>query len=112
MIVKFYGIFDTAAGECVRQITSKNDETAKRAVSYIVREKGFDRIAGRDYVLEHLYDFDTETRLIVDNTIVVVGNFGQALAEVEAEEKLEQLQEALKPANEEKAEEPHFESEE
>ena len=111
MIVKTYGVFDTIAEECIKIITSKNDDTAKRAVEYIVREKDFDKIAGRDYVLEHLYDFDTESRLIVDNSVHVVANFGQALAAFEAEQQLAKAQELIASLPK-KEEQPSLEAQE
>lgn len=95
MIVCYYGIYDTKAEECIRMLPSKNDETAARAVKYIVREKGFDRIAGRDYVLEHLFDIDTDSRKIVDNDVHVVASFGSELADLEVEEKQAQLLAAI-----------------
>lgn len=95
MIVKYYGIFDSAAQECISIMPSKNDEVAKRSVAHIVREQGFDRIAGRDYVLEHLFDIDTETRQIVDNSVSVVCSFGQEVAQLEQEEKEAKLMRML-----------------
>lgn len=95
MIVKYYGIFDGAAQECISIMPSKNDEVAKRSVAHIVREPGFDRIAGRDYVLEHLFDIDTETRQVVDNTVSVICSFGAEVAEIEQEEKEAKLMKML-----------------
>lgn len=95
MIIKYYGIFDSAAGECISMLPSKNDEVAKRSVAHIVREPGFDRIAGRDYVLEHLFDIDTESRQIVDNTVSVICSFGAEVAIIEQEEKEAKLMKML-----------------
>lgn len=88
MIVKTYGIFDSAAKEYVRTFTAKNDEVAERSVKYIVRDPGFDKIAGKDYVVQHLYDFDSETGVILDNSITLVCNMASAIDEAVAEERV------------------------
>lgn len=69
MILKTYALFDSVVGEYVRTFTAKNDEEAKRAAEYIVREKGFDDIAGKDRSINYLYSLDTETGSITDNSV-------------------------------------------
>lgn len=74
MILRTYGIFDGVLGEYCRTFNAKNDEEAKRASEYIVREKGFDDIAGKDRVINYLYSMDTETGVITDNSVHVICN--------------------------------------
>lgn len=96
MIIKTYGLFDGVAKTYVRTFTSTNDETAQRAVKYIVREQGFDKIAGRDYVVTHLYDMDTETGAIVDNSVHTICSMANEIEALEAEQKQAMLDEFLK----------------
>lgn len=78
MIVKTYGLFDTKAKNFTRTFVSENDETAERAAKYIVREKGFDAITGKDLVVKHLFDFETHTGEIVENEIRLICDLGEA----------------------------------
>lgn len=87
MIVKTYGLYDGKAKEFVSTFTSRNDETAERSAKYIVREKGFDKIAGRDYIIQHVFDFDSATGLITDNSVRAVCNLNDAINEFEDELK-------------------------
>lgn len=98
MNVLTYGLYDSVAKEYIRTFTAKNDDVAQRAAEYIVREPNFDKIAGRDYVINFLYAFDSETGLIVDNNIHVICSLGTALAALEAEEKENKIMEALEKA--------------
>lgn len=79
MIVRYYGIKDTIQKEYVRTITSQNDAVAERAVQYIVRDPNFDRIAGKDYVLDYIYSFDSVTGEILDNNLRLICSFASAL---------------------------------
>lgn len=100
MQVRYYGLFDSCAKEYIRTFTSKNDDTAQRAAEYIVREPNFDRIAGRDYVINYLYTFESDSGLIVDNSIHVICSLGQSLAAFEAEENQKKALAALEQLNE------------
>jgi hypothetical protein len=91
MQVRFYGLFDGVQKEYVRTFTFKNDEVAQRGCEYIVREPNFDKIAGRDYVLQYLYTWDSESGLVIDNNISTICSLGQALATFEAEQKEEKI---------------------
>lgn len=88
MIIKTYGIYDAAGKEFISTFTSKNDETAERSAKYIVRDKGFDRIAGRDYVIQHVFDFDNETGIVVDNNIRMICPLGPEIDNLKIEEDL------------------------
>lgn len=81
MVVKTYGLFDKKAKNFTRTFTSENDETAERAAKYIVREKNFDVITGKDLVVMHMYDFETKTGQIVDNDVHEVCNLEEAYEE-------------------------------
>lgn len=87
MIVKTYGLFDGVAKEYVRTFTAKNDEVAQRSAKYIVREPNFDSIAGRDYIITHLFDFESSTGQVVDNDIRVICNLAQEIEIFEKEKK-------------------------
>lgn len=107
MIVMTYGIYDAAAKEFVRTFVAKNDDVAKRSCKYIVREQGFDRIAGKDYVVQHLHDMDSETGLIVNNEVRLVCPLASEIAELEAEEavKREQMMRLQRPLPKEEVKE-------
>ncbi len=79
MIVMYYGLYDQVAKEFINIFTSKNDETAQRAAHYVVRAQDFDRIAGRDYVIQHIFDIDTQNGVIVNNDVRFIVGLASAL---------------------------------
>lgn len=79
MLLKNYGVFDSVQGEYVRTFTAKNDDEAKRAADYIVREQGFDDIAGKDRSIHYLFSLDTDTGVISDNSVHMVCNLATSI---------------------------------
>lgn len=88
MIVKNYGIFDSIQEEYVRTFVAANDADAKRSAELIVRSQGFDSKTYKDRSIVHLFDFDSVTGLICDNTVRQVYLFATAIQEYD-QEKLE-----------------------
>lgn len=84
MIVKTYGLYDKVSKNVVRTFTSQNNDTAERAAKYIVREKDFDPIEGCDMIVKHLFDFDSETGVVVDNVIEPICDLKEAYDEYKA----------------------------
>ena len=107
MLVLTYGLYDSIAKEYVRTFTSKNDDVAQRAADYIVREPNFDKIAGKDFVINYLYTMDTESGVIVDNNIHVVCALAGALANFENEVREQKLIDALNKGQEKREEIKH-----
>lgn len=79
MIVKNYGIFDSVQNEYVRTFSAANDADAKRSADIIVRSQNFDDKTYNDRSIHHLFDFDSVTGLITDNTVYQVFNFATAI---------------------------------
>lgn len=86
MQVKTYGIYDGIQEEYVRTFNAKNDEDARRASSYIVKEQGFDDKSGKDRSINYLYTLDTDTGIIVDNSVHLVCNLATFIEERKHEE--------------------------
>lgn len=86
MILKTYGIFDGVSGEYVRTFVAGNDDEAKRAAEYIVRDKGFDDISGKDRSIHHLYNVDTGTGQVVDNSVYMICNLSTYIENRKREE--------------------------
>ncbi len=87
MIVKTYGLYDIKAKNFVRTFVSENDDTAERAAKYIVREKGFDHITGCDMTIKHLFDFNSENGVVVDNEIRDICQLREAYEEFKLEQE-------------------------
>lgn len=87
---KTYGLYDKVAKGYVRTFIAHNDDDAARACHYIVREKNFDPIAGVDMEVHHLYDFDTETGKITNNTITMICDLEKAYNAYLAEKEKKQ----------------------
>lgn len=98
MLLLTYGLFDGVAKEYVRTFTSKNDDVAQRAADYIVREPNFDKVAGKDMIINYLYTMDTETGVIVDNNIHTICSLGTALSNFENETREARMMELLEKA--------------
>lgn len=81
MQVKTYGIYDGIQEEYVRTFNAKNDEDARRAASYIVKEQGFDDKSGKDRSINYLFTLDTDTGAIVDNSVHLVCNLATFIEE-------------------------------
>jgi len=88
MVVKVYGLFDSVAKEFIKTFDCKNDEMADRCAHHIVRAPDFDKITGKDMIIEHVYDFDTATGAIVNNDVRVVCSLANAMALFEQEKLL------------------------
>lgn len=86
MQLKNYGIYDSVSGEYVRTFTAKNDDEAKRAADYVVREQGFDDIAGKDRSIHYLFTLDTDTGKITDNDVHIVCNLATSIEARKTEE--------------------------
>lgn len=92
MNVKTYGIYDSVQEEYVRTFTATNDADAKRTASLIVRSQGFNDKEYVDRSIHHLFDFDTATGQITDNTVRQIFLFATAIED----RKNEQLEAAVK----------------
>lgn len=79
MQVKTYGIYDSVEQEYIRTFNAKNDDDARRACEYIVSEKGFDDISGKDRTVNYLYTLDTASGQILDNSVHLVCNLASAI---------------------------------
>lgn len=81
MQLKNYGVYDSVSGEYVRTFTASNDEEAKRAAEYVVRELDFDDIAGKDRSIHYLFTLDTSSGVIVDNQVHIICNLSTFIEE-------------------------------
>ena len=95
MIVKTYGIYDAIQEEYVRTFTASNDADAKRTASQIVRTQGFDDVQYKDRSINHLFDFDSATGQITNNTVTQIFIFATAIAERKQEEMEKIVKEKL-----------------
>lgn len=92
MLVHIYSLFDSVAKEHIRTLYSKDDATAERSCEYIVREPNFDKIRGKDLVLCHAYDFDTETGKVSNNDVRTICSIASKMAAFEVEQATEREQ--------------------
>ena len=96
MIIKTYGLYDSVAKEYVRTFISKDDAVAERSWKNIVRDPSFDSIAGKDYVVVHLYDMDSATGIVSNNDCKTICAMATFMAEYEAEKLQQKLIDAEK----------------
>lgn len=95
MKVKTYGIFDSIQEEYVQTFTAANDADAKRQAALIVRSPNFNDKQFADRSIHHLYEWDSATGQVTDNTIRQVFLFSTAIAERKQEDLEKAVQEKL-----------------
>ena len=95
MIAKTYGIYDSVQEEYVQTFTAKNDDDAKRSAAVIVRSQGFNEQTYKDRSIHHIYDFDTVTGQVVDNSVRQVLIFATVIEQAKQEALDKQVREKI-----------------